>query len=121
MPNIGILFVLSSLMHSIAYLQGSGSPGPLERNTPSGFIAIISAAVVLAGTTITLNPLSLSIRKMLCFTPKSIATIFKLLSSKSFLQEGSFHSYTFFVETTEARSFPPKGTNSSINLSAFFL
>ncbi len=31
--------------------SGSGSPGPLERNTPSGFSASTSSAVVTAGTT----------------------------------------------------------------------
>jgi hypothetical protein len=33
-----------------------GSPGPLLRNTPSGCIAITSAAGVLAGTTVTRQP-----------------------------------------------------------------
>ena len=30
----------------------AGSPGPLDRNTPSGFIARISSADVVAGTTV---------------------------------------------------------------------
>ena len=40
-------------MVSIAYEQGSGSPGPLDKKTPSGFKSSISSAVVIAGTTIT--------------------------------------------------------------------
>ncbi len=40
-----------------AYLPVSaGSPGPLERNTPSGFSARISSAEVVAGTTVTAQP-----------------------------------------------------------------
>ena len=32
----------------------AGSPGPFDRNTPSGFIARMSSADVVAGTTVTL-------------------------------------------------------------------
>jgi hypothetical protein len=52
-------------------VQGSGSPGPLERNTPSGLIAITSSAGVCAGTTVISQPRSASMRRMLRLTPKS--------------------------------------------------
>lgn len=53
------------------------SPGPFERNTPSGFRAIMSAAFVFAGTTVTLQPVEARQRRMLRFMPKSIATTWK--------------------------------------------
>ena len=44
-------------MTGTAYLPvAAGSPGPLDRNTPSGFSARMSSAVVVAGTTVTLQP-----------------------------------------------------------------
>ena len=50
---------------------GGGSPGPLERKTPSGFMASTSSTGVCAGTTVTRMPRSTSMRRMLVFTPKS--------------------------------------------------
>jgi hypothetical protein len=44
-------------------------PGPFERNTPSGFIARISSADVVAGTTVTLQPTPASSRRMLRLMP----------------------------------------------------
>ena len=40
----------------MAYLQGSGSPGPLEKNKPSGSSARASWALQVAGTTVTRQP-----------------------------------------------------------------
>ncbi len=65
-------------MVGTAYLPVSaGSPGPLDRNTPSGLSARMSSAVAVAGTTFTAQPASASRRKMLRFTPKSSATTLK--------------------------------------------
>jgi hypothetical protein len=50
-------------------LAGLGSPGPLERNTPSGFCASTSRAGVVAGTTVRWHPRCASMRRMLCFAP----------------------------------------------------
>src|SRR5260370_27145593 len=61
-------------MLSTAYVQGSGSPVPLDRNTPSGFKASTSYAVVCAGTTVTVEPYPRSLRRMFCLMPKSYAT-----------------------------------------------
>ena len=47
----------------------AGSPGPLERNTPSGLSATMSSAAVVAGTTVTLQPLAASSRRMLRLMP----------------------------------------------------
>ena len=55
-------------------LSAAGSPGPLERKTPSGSRARTSAAVVPAGTTVT-RPSAASRRTMVALTPKSNATI----------------------------------------------
>jgi hypothetical protein len=54
--------------------RAAGSPGPLERNTPSGSRASTSEAEVPAGTTVTV-PSAASWRTMVAFTPKSKATM----------------------------------------------
>ena len=54
-----------------AYSSGSGSPGPFERKTPSGFSASTSSAEVSAGTTVTRQFSRVSRRRMLCLMPKS--------------------------------------------------
>ena len=56
---------------SMAYVHGSGSPGPFERKTPSGLKASVSSADVVAGTTVTSQPDAASMRTMLRFIPKS--------------------------------------------------
>ena len=53
-----------------AYLPvAAGSPGPLDRKTPSGFIARMSSADVVAGTTVILQPSPASSRRMLRLMP----------------------------------------------------
>ena len=53
-----------------AYLPvAAGSPGPFDRNTPSGFSARMSSAEVVAGTTVTLQPSPASSRRMLRLMP----------------------------------------------------
>ena len=47
----------------------AGSPGPLARNTPSGFIAMMSPALAVEGTTVTAQPASASRRRMLRLMP----------------------------------------------------
>jgi len=47
----------------------AGSPGPFDKNTPSGLSAMMSSAEVLAGTTVTLQPEPASNRNMLHLTP----------------------------------------------------
>ena len=52
--------MINSLMISIAYFPvAAGSPGPLDKKTPFGFNFKISAALVLHGTTVTLQLKSL--------------------------------------------------------------
>src|SRR6202021_1423650 len=46
-----------------------GSPGPLDRNTPSGLSARMSSAEVLAGTTVTLQAWPASWRRILRLMP----------------------------------------------------
>jgi hypothetical protein len=70
MPNTG-RFSISSRAASTAYVQGSGSPGPFERKMPSGANARASAAVVVAGTTVTSQPAAAMLLRMLRFMPKS--------------------------------------------------
>ena len=71
MPKSGIFLAMISRVALMAYVQGAGSPGPLERKTPSGFMASTSSTGVCAGTTVTRMPRSTSMRRMLVFTPKS--------------------------------------------------
>ena len=61
-------------MVSLGPGRAAGSPGPLERNTPSGSSARTSEAEVAAGTTVTVA-CAASWRTMVAFTPKSKATM----------------------------------------------
>jgi hypothetical protein len=54
-------------------VNGAGSPGPLERNTPWGSMASTSLAEVDAGTMVKVAS-SLNWRTMVSFTPKSNTT-----------------------------------------------
>ena len=65
-----MFFSITCRITGTAYLPVSaGSPGPLERNTPSGFSAMMSSAEVFAGTTVTLQPTPASSRRMLRLMP----------------------------------------------------
>ena len=55
-------------------LGGSGSPGPLEKNTPSGCRATISSKVAVAGTTWTSMPRSAIRCGVIDLMPRSTAT-----------------------------------------------
>ena len=61
-------------MSSITGVTSSGSPGPLERKIPSGFMLSTSAGAVFHGTTVTLQPLALRERMILSLMPQSTAT-----------------------------------------------
>jgi hypothetical protein len=57
--NTGVFEDIISWIILIAYFPvRSGSPGPLDKKTPSGFKARISLAIVVEGTTVTLHPSS---------------------------------------------------------------
>ena len=57
-----------------------GSPGPLEKNTPSGAIARISSMVVVAGSTCTSMPRCAIIVGVIALMPRSTAATVKRLS-----------------------------------------
>ena len=70
MPNTGSPESTSFLISGTAYLPvAAGSPGPLDRNTPSGLRSRISSALVVAGTTVTLQPAVARQRRMLRLSP----------------------------------------------------
>ena len=70
MPKVGIFSSSTLRITGTAYSPvAAGSPGPLDRKTPSGFRASMSSAVAVAGTTVTLQPARASRRRMLRFTP----------------------------------------------------
>ena len=58
----------------------AGSPGPFDKNTPSGFKADISAAVVSNGTTVTSTPRSANDLGVAALIPRSRATTLKRVS-----------------------------------------
>ena len=57
-----LMFAFATIV--VMYLSAAGSPGPLLRNTPSGFAASRSDAGVAAGYTRTSQPCALSRRRM---------------------------------------------------------
>ena len=61
-PHIGIVGTAYSPV-------AAGSPGPLERTTPSGLSVRISSALAVAGTTVTAQPQSLRSLRMLRLVP----------------------------------------------------
>ena len=70
MPKVGILASITLRIAGTAYSPvAAGSPGPLERKTPSGLSARMSSADAVAGTTVTLQPAPARRRRMLRFTP----------------------------------------------------
>ena len=72
-PRIGY-FPRSCFTSPITAVTSSGSPGPLDRNRPSGFMKQISSAVVVGGTMVTLQPFWLRKRMMFSLMPQSTAT-----------------------------------------------
>jgi hypothetical protein len=70
MPKVGIFSASTLWITGTAYSPvAAGSPGPLDRNTPSGFNASTSSAVAVAGTTVILHPARARRRRMLRLTP----------------------------------------------------
>ena len=70
MPNIGLPVSISSRSTGTAYSPvAAGSPGPFDRNTPSGLWRMMSSIVAVAGTTVTRQPCAASIRRMLRLAP----------------------------------------------------
>src|ERR1700738_1231048 len=70
MPKVGISLSMMSRITGTAYSPvAAGSPGPLERKTPSGLSAMTSAAGACARTTPTLPPFPGSWRRMLRLVP----------------------------------------------------
>ncbi len=60
-------------------MVAAGSPGPLEKNSPSGLTARTSSRVAVAGSTCTSMPRSLIIRGVLALMPRSMAATVKRL------------------------------------------
>jgi hypothetical protein len=70
MPNTGTRFSSTPRIAGTAYSPvAAGSPGPLDRNTPSGSCRRISSAVAVAGTTVTSMPAAARERRMLRLAP----------------------------------------------------
>ena len=71
-PNIGF-FPSICFTVSIPYLTAAGSPGPFDKNTPSGSNDKISFAVAIAGKTVTWQFNSSSNLRIFFLIPKSMA------------------------------------------------
>ena len=75
LPKIGIFLFRIFCMQGFANLDvAAGSPGPLDRNTPSGLSFSIVSKSVSAGTTVTLHAKLEKFLKIFFLIPKSIAT-----------------------------------------------
>ena len=93
-------YSISDLAKSIPSVTEEGSPGPFEKNIPSGLLDKTSFRVDREGKTKISQPWDTNLFKMDFFIPKSIATIFNLfdLSAYIFLTSKSvcvvlFHKY----------------------------
>ncbi|CAM5645113.1 hypothetical protein SAURM35S_09761 [Streptomyces aurantiogriseus] len=73
MPNKGVLRSSTSVISATGPSAVAGSPGPLEKNTPSGFTAYTSSAVAVAGRTCTSMPRSAMRCGVMPLMPRSIA------------------------------------------------
>src|SRR5262249_56174785 len=73
MPKTGTAAASTPRTASTAYPAAAGSPGPLEKNTPSGPVARISSAVLVAGTTRTRQPRCAIDRGVAALMPRSTA------------------------------------------------
>ena len=70
MPNLGIFFFKICFIVGIAnFPVALGSPGPLLKKIPFGFNLKISLALVVAGTTVTLQPSDAKFLNILSFAP----------------------------------------------------
>ena len=70
MPNSGTPASSTPRIAGTAYSPvAAGSPGPFDRNTPSGLWRRMSSAVAVAGTTVTRQPAEARQRRMLRFAP----------------------------------------------------
>src|ERR1700679_4001349 len=83
----------------MASVHAAGSPGPLDRKTPSGLSFKIASAAVFAGTIVNLHPKAISFCKMVLLIPKSSTTTWGDESSAS-------HEYGSLQETSWVIFFP---------------
>src|SRR5260370_42154178 len=88
MPNTGTSPSRPATV-SAAPATAAGSPGPLDRNTPSGPRASTSAAGVEAGTTSTKQPTPARGRRIVALMPKSLATTWNMASGSPAAYGGS--------------------------------
>ena len=70
-PKIGMPALRNSFIFSIAYSQGSGSPGPFDKKMPFGDFFITSSKEVLALTTSTFPTDSVKSLRIFFLIPKS--------------------------------------------------
>src|SRR3990167_7032150 len=99
MPKVGI-FPSDCLTRSITYVTAAGSPGPLDKNNPSGLMLNISFNEVFAGKTWVSQPNRARMRKMLNLIPQSIAaTLYRVFPTAG-------QTYFFFVVTSLTQSQP---------------
>src|SRR5579871_1181353 len=73
MPKIGTPASSTPRIAATAYPAAAGSPGPLEKNTPSGLTARISLAEEVAGSTRTSMPRCAMLRGVADLMPRSTA------------------------------------------------
>ncbi|CPU54331.1 Uncharacterised protein [Mycobacteroides abscessus] len=100
MPNSGILRSNTARVTETTWSAVAGSPGPLDRKTPSGASASSSSGLIEAGTTCTRMPRRAKLRGVLVLMPRSrAATVNRCAPSGSTV-------YVLAVLTSPARSAP---------------
>ena len=77
MPNSGIPAPSTSRVTPTMWSAVAGSPGPLDRNTPSGFRSAICSKVAVDGSTWLRMPRRAKLRGVLVLMPRSIAATVK--------------------------------------------
>src|SRR5580700_5360009 len=102
MPNTGTPAVSTPSIASTAYPAAAGSPGPLEKKTPSGPVARICAVVDVAGSTCTRQPRAAIAAGVAALMPRSTAAT----RYRAWTPGGGPTWYGSAVDTSRARSAP---------------
>ena len=90
----------------------AGSPGPLDKKIPWGFMSLIASIFVSSDKIVTLAFIFTKLRRIFFLTPKSITTIFGMKSELSlnlvFIKLCGFwlYRYLVFVETLDDKCNP---------------
>ncbi|CPU65028.1 Uncharacterised protein [Mycobacteroides abscessus] len=106
MPKNGVPRSRTPRSSSTSWVAALGSPGPFEKNTPSGAYASMSAIVEAAGTTCTRTPRWARRWGVIDLMPRSTATTVATGSPSGVVPSKGSTTYAVSVLTSRARSAP---------------